>query len=152
MLYQLRNLSKEEQSVVTKAPVWVTLLIACADYDIDTKEIDRAKEIIQIKTYTTHNDVQDLYKELNLNIDNEIDQALKSLSTNGSERLAYLEDHLSKLNDIFPKLDKAYATQFYDSLRSLALSVAQAEGGFFGIGRISEQEQVYLKLPMLNKP
>ncbi|MBT8327050.1 MAG: hypothetical protein KJP21_04960 [Bacteroidia bacterium] len=152
MLYQLKNLSEEEQSVVTKAPIWVTLLIACSDSDINEDEIDRAKEIIHIKTYTTQNDVQDLYKELNLNLDSEIDQALISLSSVGSERLTFLEDNLKRLNKIFPKLDKSYASQLYNSLRSLALSVAQSEGGFFGIARISEQEQQFLKLPMLDKP
>ncbi|MEY2925144.1 MAG: hypothetical protein RLZZ337_1694 [Bacteroidota bacterium] len=152
MLYQLRNLSESEQSIVLKSPVWVILLVACADHDIDEKEIDRAKEIVHIKTYATKNDVKNIYKELDAHLDEEIDAALKSLSAQGRDRLIYLEENLAKLNKIFPKLDPTYASQLYGSLRSLALSIAQAEGGFFGVGRINGDEEKYLSLPMLERP
>jgi len=152
MLYQLRNLSEAEQSIVLKSPVWVILLIACADHDIDEREIDRAKEIIHIKSFATKNDVKNVYLELDAHVDEEIDNALKSLSAVGAERLSFIEENLAKLNKIFPKLDSAYATQLYNSLLSLARSIAEAEGGIFGIGRVSNKEEKYVGLPMLNKP
>jgi hypothetical protein len=41
----------------------------------------------------------------------------------------------------------------YNSLTSLALSVAQSDGGIFGIiSRIGEDEAKYIHLPMLKKP
>jgi hypothetical protein len=153
MLYQLQNLSAEEQTLVRRSPIWVTLLIACADHDIEEAEIDRAKEIIHIKSFTLKNDVKNLYKNLDQHVDEEIDFALKSLSSDGKKRLAFLEQHIAKLNDIFPKLDSTYATQLYNSLTSLALSVAQSDGGIFGIiSRIGEDEAKYINLPMLKKP
>ncbi|MDA0777546.1 MAG: hypothetical protein O3C19_00600 [Bacteroidetes bacterium] len=152
MLYQLQNLSEEERIVVQQSPVWVTLLIACADHDIDEAEIDRAKEIVQIKSFATQNDVKHLYKDLDSHIDQEIDNALRSLPANGNERLDLLEEHIAKLNKILPKLDSTYASQLYDSLLSLAVSVAQSEGGVFGIKRISQDEKKYIHLPMLHKP
>ncbi|MFB1003855.1 MAG: hypothetical protein QMC70_06940, partial [Bacteroidia bacterium] len=91
MLHQLQKLSEEEQTLVRRSPIWVTLLIACADYDIDEAEIDRAKEIIRIKSLTIKNDVKDLYKDLNEHADEEIDLALKSLVAGGKERLVFLE-------------------------------------------------------------
>ena len=152
MLYQLQNLSEEERIVVQQSPVWVTLLIACADHDIDEAEIDRAKELVQIKSFATQNDVKHLYKDLDSHIDQEIDNALRSLPANGNERLDLLEEHIAKLNKILPKLDSTYASQLYDSLLSLAVSVAQSEGGVFGIKRISQDEKKYIHLPMLHKP
>lgn len=152
MLYQLQKLSEEEQTLVRRSPIWVTLLVACADFDIEESEIDRAKEIIHIKSFATQNDVRNLYKDLNQFVDEEIDNALQSLSANGKKRLAFLEDHIAKLNAIFPKLDPAYAAQFYKSLRSLAVSVARADGGFFGINAIGGEEAKYINLPMLEKP
>ena len=152
MLYQLQKLSEEEQTLVRRSPIWVTLLIACADFDIEESEIDRAKEIIHIKSFAVQNDVKNLYKDLNEQVDEEIDFALQSLSADGKERLAFLEEHISKLNKIFPKLDPAYAAQLYKSLKSLAVSVARAEGGFFGINKIGEEEAQYINLPMLDKP
>ena len=85
-------------------------------------------------------------------VDEEIDFALKSLSSDGKERLAFLEQHIAKLNDIFPKLDSTYATQLYNSLVSLATSVARADGGLFGINKIGKDEAKYIHLPMLKKP
>jgi len=152
MLYQLRNLSEAEQSIVLKSPVWVILLIACADQDIDEREIDRAKEIVHIKGFATKNDVKNVYIELDAHMDEEVDNALKALSAVGSERLEFIEQNLTKLNKIFPKLDNAYATQLYNSLLSLAHAIAQAEGGIFGIGRVSNKEERYVGLPMLEKP
>ncbi len=152
MLYQLQKLSEEEQTLVRRSPIWVTLLIACADFNIEESEIDRAKEIIHIKSFAVQNDVKNLYKDLNEFVDEEIDSALQSLSADGKERLAFLEEQIAKLNNIFPKLDGTYATQLYNSLRSLAVSVARADGGFFGINAISEEEAQYINLPMLKKP
>lgn len=152
MLYQLQKLSEEEQTLVRRSPIWVTLLIACADYDIEEAEIDRAKEVIHIKSFAVKNDVKNLYKDLDSHVDEEIDFALKSLSADGKERLAFLEQHIAKLNDIFPKLDHTYAVQLHKSLVSLATSVARADGGLFGIRKINEDQAKYIHLPMLNKP
>ncbi len=152
MLYQLQKLSEQEQTLVRRSPIWVTLLIACADHDIEEAEINRAKEIIHIKSFTVQNDVRNLYKDLNQHVDEEIDFALQSLSADGKERLAFLEEHIAKLNGIFAKLDPTYATQLYNSLIGLAKVVARADGGLFGISKIGPDEAKYVNLPMLQKP
>lgn len=152
MLYQLKNLSEVERTLVRRSPIWVTLLIACADHDIEEAEIDRAKEIIHIKRYAIQNDVKHLYEELDKSVDDEIDYALTAISAIGDERIKFLEEHISKLNDIFPKLNHTYAAQLHKSLLGVALAVAQSEGGLFGIGRINKDEKKYIHLPMLNQP
>ncbi len=152
MLYQLQKLSEQERLAVQQSPVWVTLLIACANHDIEESEIDRAKEIVHIKSFATQNDVKHLYKNLDGHIDQAIDDALRILPANGNDRLVLLEKYISDLNNILPKLDSTYASQLYDSLISLAISVAQSEGGVFGIKRISQDEKKYIHLPMLHKP
>lgn len=151
MLYELKNLTDSERQVVKRAPIWVTLYIACADNDIDTSEIDRAKEIIQIKSYAEKNDVKKLYEAIKEDLDTEIDSALKDLSAKGEVRMAYLEENLAKLNSILPKLDSTYARQLYKSFKSLALEVARSDGGFFGIGRVNDYEETLVKLPMINE-
>ena len=152
MLYQLQKLSSEEQTSVKRSPIWVTLLVACADYDIQESEIDRAKEIIHIKSYALHNDLKELYKELDSNIDQEIDQALIAIPADGNQRIQYLEEKISELNPIFKKLDSTFNKQLYKSLKSVALAVAQSDGGFFGVGRVSDEEERYISLPMLHQP
>ncbi len=152
MLYQLQKLSSEEQTSVKRSPIWVTLLVACADYDIQEKEIDRAKEIIHIKSYALQNDLKNLYKELDANIEQEIDQALAAIPAGGNDRIQYLEEKISELNPILGKLDSTFNKQLYKSLKSVALAVAQSDGGLFGVGRISDEEERYISLPMLKKP
>jgi hypothetical protein len=152
MLYQLQKLSSEEQTSIKRSPIWVTLLVACADYDIQEKEIDRAKEIIHIKSYALQNDLKNLYKELDANIEQEIDQALAAIPAAGNDRIQYLEEKISELNPIFEKLDSTFNKQLYKSLKSIALAVAQSDGGLFGVGRISHEEEHYISLPMLKKP
>ena len=152
MLYQLQKLSSEEQTSIKRSPIWVTLLVACADYDIQEKEIDRAKEIIHIKSYALQNDLKNLYKELDANIEQEIDQALAAIPAGGNDRIQYLEEKISELNPILGKLDSTFNKQLYKSLKSVALAVAQSDGGLFGVGRISDEEERYISLPMLKKP
>ena len=152
MLYQLQKLSSEEQTSVKRSPIWVTLLVACSDYDIQEKEIDRAKEIIHIKSYALQNDLKNLYKELDANIEQEIDQALAAIPAGGNDRIQYLEEKISELNPILGKLDSTFNKQLYKSLKSVALAVAQSDGGLFGVGRISDEEERYISLPMLKKP
>ena len=152
MLYKLQKLSSEEQTSVKRSPIWVTLLVACADYDIQEKEIDRAKEIIHIKSYALQNDLKNLYKELDANIEQEIDQALAAIPAGGNDRIQYLEEKISELNPILGKLDSTFNKQLYKSLKSVALAVAQSDGGLFGVGRISDEEERYISLPMLKKP
>ena len=151
MLYQLQKLSSEEQTSVKRSPIWVTLLVACADYDIQEKEIDRAKEIIHIKSYALQNDLKNLYKELDANIEQEIDQALAAIPAGGNDRIQYLEEKISELNPILGKLDSTFNKQLYKSLKSVALAVAQSDGGLFGVGRISDEEERYISLPMLKQ-
>ena len=107
---------------------------------------------MHIKSFATQNDVKHLYKNLDGHIDQAIDDALRILPANGNDRLVLLEKHISDLNNILPKLDSTYASQLYDSLISLAISVAQSEGGVFGVKRISQDEKKYIHLPMLHKP
>lgn len=152
MLYQLQKLSSEEQTSVKRSPIWVTLLVACADFDIQEKEIDRAKEIIHIRSYALQSDLKNLYRELDADIEQEIDQALASVPALGKDRIEYLKEKISELNSIFLKLDSTFNKQLYTSLKSLAVAVAQSDGGLFGISRISDEEKRYISLPMLRKP
>lgn len=152
MLYQLRNLTESEKNVMVNAPVWVTLLIACADNDLHADEIKKAEEIINTRSFTENSDVRELYKELNEDFDHLVQIEINNLPLTGDERITQLVENLKQLNTIYPKLEHAYATQFHNSLKKLAALVAQADGGFFGIGSISYKEAEYIQLPMIETP
>ena len=152
MLHQLRNLNQQEMDLLAAAPVWVMLLIACADQNIEEKEVNRGKEIIRIKSYAEKSDVRLIYSDLETQMDVIIDEALKSLSADGAERITFISAKLEELNDVLAKIERSFAIQFYNSLRDLAIYVAQASDSFFGVNAINEEEKKYIKLPMLRKP
>lgn len=152
MLHQLRNLNQQEMDLLAAAPVWVMLLIACADQNIEEKEVNRGKEIIRIKSFAEKSDVRFIFSDLESQMDDIIDQSLKLLSADGEERMAFISAKLEELNEILAKIERSFAIQFYNSLRDLAIYVAQASDSFFGVISINMEEKKYIKLPMLKKP
>lgn len=154
MLYQLRNLNDAEKQTVKQAPIWVAILIADADGTISPQEMKRIKEVIHIKTYSEHNDVHFLYEEIDNEekIDAVVEETLSELPESGEERKNALESKLEGLNKIFPKLEQAYARQYYNSIKDIAVAVANAGGGVLGVGKISPDEISRLKLSMIEKP
>jgi hypothetical protein len=152
MLYQLRKLSNSEQEIMLKAPIWVSLLVACADQHLDESELKTAKKLIHVKTFSEASDVRNLYREIELSIDQTVDEECAALPFDPVERIGYLQNKIEQLNALFPKLEHTYALQFYKSLKDLALHIAKAEGGVLGIGNINNEEYPFLKLPMLQKP
>ena len=152
MLYQLRNLNEEEKSVIFNAPIWVTLLIACVDEDINPNEIDKAKEVINVRALTEDSEVRQLYKELTFDFERAVQNAINELPLEGTKRIAHLVANLEQLNPILKKLEHSYAVNFYDGLTRLAAVVANSDGGLFGIGAVSVKEEEYIGLPMIEKP
>lgn len=152
MLYQLRNLSERERTIVKHAPIWTTLLIACSDEDINGVEILRSKNIVRLSSFSIVNDVKNLYKEIEADFDNMINEEINLMPLEHKARIAYLTEKLEQLNPIFGKLEHTYAVQLYESLRKLATVVALADGGLFGIGSVSEGEAKFIHLPMLHRP
>jgi tellurite resistance protein len=152
LLYQLRNLTDIEKNAMVNAPVWVTLLIACADNDLNPDEIKKAAEIIHARSFSEESDVRNLYKEIDEDFNHLVQIEINNLPLVGEERIEQLTENLKQLNAIYPKLEHAYATQFHRSLQKLASLVAQADGGFLGIGSISYKEAEYIKLPMITAP
>ncbi|MBR9859269.1 hypothetical protein GYB22_00660 [bacterium] len=135
-----------------KSPVWVSLLVACADQHLDEHEIETAKKIVHVKTFSEASDVRNLYTELDHNIDATVETESAAMPQDPKERIKYFEAKLAQLNDILPKLEHTYAVQFYKSLKNIALHIAKSEGGVLGIGNINDAEEHYLDLPMIQKP
>ncbi len=153
MLYQLRNLKDSEKQEFFKGPYMVALLIGGADGELSNKEIDRVSEVIHVKTYSEKNDLEDFYKILDAQeAADEMNSILNAMPVAWEERHAELTNRLSALGAALKKLDKAYAVQYYNSLKDIAVQIANASGGVFGVGQINESEHEMLTLSMIEKP
>lgn len=151
MLFQLRELKESEQQIMMDAPVWVGILIGCADGKMTSQELKRIGEVIKTKTFSEHNDVHYLYTELaKNNLEENITGLFGQLTGTPEEKSKLASDKLAELNPILVRLNPTYAKQYRDSLHDVAVEVAKAAGGVLGIGSISHDEKELLNLPMVN--
>jgi hypothetical protein len=63
-----------------------------------------------------------------------------------------LFEELSRLNRILPKIDKVFARDYYQCLLRIARSIAESSGGMLGLNAVGEEEDKFLKLPMIKNP
>lgn len=148
----IHHLSAEEKKLMINAPLYVSVLIAGADGNIKNEEKARTVELVHIKSFSEHHGINEFYKELDHDVAEELRNLIASLPENTEERQTLLSDLLAGLNHIFPKLDHVFVSHYYKSLREFAHYIATAEGGFWGMGAISKEEEKYLKLPMIHEP
>ncbi|MFT5725031.1 MAG: tellurite resistance protein [Bacteroidia bacterium] len=152
MDFPLRNLNDTEKQSLTNAPIVVGILIGCADGELSANELSRIEQVIKTKTFSEQNDVHYVYNELaNSNLIGSIETLFENLGNTSEERVQAATVELTTLNTILPKLNPTYALQFRDSLHDIAVEVAKASGGIFGIGSIGEEEKELLDLPMIDK-
>lgn len=152
MEFPLRNLNDAEKAALANGPIWVGILIGCADGEMNTKEIERIEEVIRTKTFSEQNDVHYLYKELtNENLKAKIEVEFDGLGGSAEEKADKATANLEGLNSLLAKVNSTYAAQYRDSLHDIAVEVAKAAGGILGIGSISSDEKELLDLPMINK-
>lgn len=154
MLENLSQLTKEEKDLLIVAPSLVAALIGGADGEFSDDEVERAAELIHIKTFSEkHEHIREIYDLLDHeNTQSDLVALMVSLPKNTAESNQYLTNRLEGLNTILPKLKYAFSSRYYKSLRQIAHLVATADGGFWGIGSIHHEEEKFVKLPMINEP
>ena len=153
MINQLHSLNEDEKKTILDAPLLVAILIAGADKNIDSAEKERTMKLIHTKTFSEHHEIADnIYKALDQNAEERWNNVALGLSANPKFRTPEIQDRLKELNDILPKLNFGFALEYYESLKDFAVYVANASGGIFGIGSISDKEKVFIHLDMINKP
>jgi len=152
MDFPLRNLNETEKDSLKTAPIYVGLLIASVDGEVSENELARIEDIIKTKTFSEQNDVHYLYTELaNNDLLGNINTIFNGLGDSTEARVSGATEALKNLNSILPKVSPTYALQFRESLHDIAVEVAKASGGIFGMGSISDEEKEVLDLPMIDK-
>lgn len=145
---QFKELTEKEVNLAYHTPALVTVLVAAADNDIDEKETEWAKKVMNYRQSIGDETLFEYY-ELADNSFETMLQSLISRKEGNQERLAHITAELSKLNDILKKIDRDYARKLVKSWRSLAQQIAKADGGFLGFGSVSHQEEDLMNLSMI---
>lgn len=152
MIYEFEPLSKEDQELMLKAPAFIAVLIAGADNNIDPQEVNRAVELVNVKTFSEKQDLQTYYHEVEKTIEKDIKSIIDTLPTNADERNPLISAELAKLNYALGKIKPRYANDLFNSWKGYAGSVARAWGGIMGINSVNRDEEQWVDLPMLNEP
>jgi len=147
-IQEFNNLTDNEAIAMYQSPALVAVLIAAADDNIETEELEWAKKIMGYRQHVGNEHLFPFYEIA----DTYFDETLTKIVNNGrgdQERLAFIESALESLNPIFAKVDKDFAAELFKSLKSFARSVAKSHGGFLGLKSINYQEAELIDLHMI---
>jgi hypothetical protein len=152
MIAAFEKLTEEEVNILIQAPVYVSILIAGADNQIDKSEINGAIELVKLKQTKARQALLDYYKEVGKNFEGDLQERIKELPADASKRNPVVIAYLEKVSAILPKLEKEFASQFHASLKEFAKKVAEASGGVLGYMAIGYEESKLIDLHMIKDP
>lgn len=89
-----------------------------------------------------------VYKKFEVNVKGYIALMPKNLE----QRTEFLVSKLTRVNDLFKKIEINFAHQLYLSFRDFAYHVAHASGGLFGLLSVSFAESKFIDLKMIDDP
>lgn len=152
MIRAFDKLNDSEIEVMLRAPVVVCILIAGADGKIDRKEILEAIDVARENADRAKASLQDYFKIMEEDFEDKLKVVIQSLPANVEERNQLINEELTQLNSIWPKLDKTFASEFYATLLDLTKKIASSSGGLLGIKSVGDEEARYIDLPMVKNP
>ncbi|MDH5610255.1 MAG: hypothetical protein OEY56_12325 [Cyclobacteriaceae bacterium] len=152
MIKELENLREDEVNTLLDAPVYVAILIAGADGNIDKAERKEAVDVAHSKQSRAREQLVDYYKLVGERFEEKFGSILDTLPTKVEDRNFAITSELRKLNFILPKVEKNFAVKLHASLKDLAKKIAESSGGVLGYLSVSYEEAKLIELKMINDP
>ena len=152
MMRELDKLSPSEGDLMLKAPLLVCILIAGADDDIDRKEIKKALQMAQKNQGSGKSRLMEYYRIMAEDFEDKLKVLIQSYPPRAAQREPIIVDELTSLNNVFSKIDKELAFEFYQSLLEIAKKTAESSGGLLGLNSVGEEEARFVNLPMIKIP
>ena len=152
MISEFDNLEAGEKDLMFNLPIYVSVLVAGADGNIDSMELQKAVSLANNKAKKARKQLLDYYTVVNQNFEDKLKMAIANLPSGVRERETALIDKLSESNDVFAKIDQTFAVKLYASLKDMAKQVAEASGGVFGYMSVGYEESKVVDLKMIKDP
>lgn len=152
MINEFKTLRDDEIQVLLNAPVYVSILIAGADDEIDKSEITQAVEIANSKQARAREQLIDYYREVGNGFQEKFIKFVNEMPDSADGRSEIITKELRKLNHILPKIDVKFAIKLHASLKDMAKKVAEASGGVLGYMSVSYEEAKMMELKMIDDP
>ncbi len=151
MVEQIKGLDQQEYAQLKDSLALITVLIAGADGEIDTKERDWAKKVTEIRSYTLPEGLSEFYLDAGEDFESRLNHFIEMHKGDIEQRNRKIGNQLAQLNLILPKIEnRELAIALYESLLSFAMHVARASGGFLKWGAISPREKKIVGLEMIS--
>lgn len=127
-----------DDEVIARAPVLAFFLVAAADGNVDDKELADFEKMIGASSVFP----SELFQKAIRDMRPRLQDYLSEMATEEVDH----EAELKRLNDTLDEQYRAEAKSFKLSLFGLATKIAEASGGFLGVGnKISKEEEEALK-------
>ena len=125
-LHVFDDLSQQEKKQMIRFPVYISLLAASKDCNLDKQEKITAIKLTHIKTFSCDPVLADYYSAVDQDFEKDIAEISERLPKEHQERELVIRRELRKLEDILAKMDKEYAAIMHHSLRSYKDHVSRA--------------------------
>lgn len=153
MKKELAALQETDREFLYQVPAMIALLIAGVDDELDAKELAAAERIARYrKTVPRHPILIPYYEVVNERIHDDIEKLRKEYPSLAEQRTPIIAAQLEKLNMIFMQLNRDLSSAFYQSFKSFARHIAEADGGILGFFTISPEERRWMQLSMVQDP
>jgi hypothetical protein len=125
-LHVFEDLSQQEKKQLIGFPVYISLLAASKDCNLDRREKIIAIKLTHIKTFSCDPVLADYYSAVDQDFEKDVAEISERLPKENQARELIIRRELRKLDGILAKLDKDYAAIMYHSLRSYKDHVSRA--------------------------
>ena len=151
MIPQFDRLTDAEAELMLRAPILVCILVAGADGHIDRKEIKEAIAVAR-KQKESASVLSAFFTIMAEDFEDKIKILIQSYPYESTQRTPLIVEELQGLNQLWTKLDRAFADAYYKMLKNLASRIASSSGGLWGIKTVTQEEARYVALPMIADP
>ncbi|MEP2667485.1 MAG: hypothetical protein ABJH04_00735 [Cyclobacteriaceae bacterium] len=153
MIPEFDKLSSSEIELMLKGPILACILIAGADDHIDNKEIKGSIELAKNKHKNAKGSpLARFYLMVVEDFEDKLKVVLQSYPVDATKRNDIITQELAQLNELLPRLDKSFVSEYYKSLKDIARGTAESSGGLLGIKSVGEEEARVVNLPMIKDP
>ncbi|MCU0328082.1 MAG: hypothetical protein MUE53_03755 [Chitinophagales bacterium] len=150
---QLSELSREDFQILVETPLFISLLIAYADENVNDRETEWAPKVAKFRTNTAHHSLQNYYGEVFEIKEAKFSYYVDKLKIeNQEDRMNFLVDQISRVNSVLVQLDQDLKENLYKSFLTLARSVAEVDEGILDFFRSNPLQDKWLGLNMIEKP
>ncbi|HWJ28189.1 MAG TPA: hypothetical protein VNS32_16720 [Flavisolibacter sp.] len=131
MIPQMEKLSDEEQQLLFRAPVLVSVLASCSYKEVNEKQKADAIKLAHLKTFTAVPVLLPYYYEVDKIFREEFENMVQRYYPFDTAQRQALELELRKVHRVMAKLNKEYALALSKSLDRYADHVKKADHSVF---------------------